>query len=538
MTLGLTSILRSATWRVPLLLISLPAILALFTVLSALLYPDVATLKHLFQYVLPEAMLNTLLLLLGVCGMSTIIGVLAAWLTTSCHFPLRGFFSWALFLPMAIPGYVMAFSLIGFFEYTGFLQSALRSAGIHSDFFPDIYSRSGVIFALSLVLYPYVYLLAKSAFKTQGVRCVEVGQSMGFSVSQSFFKVVLPMARPWIVGGMLLVMMETLADFGTVSVFNYNTLTTAIYKSWFGLFSLGSALQIAAISLLIIALLISVERWSRGTQRFSDDSKRQSSSDRFRLSGTKKWLAIGFCSVVLLFALILPVFQLLYWLLPTLTEQLTAPLWKYVKGSVLLASLSMLFVVCLALVLAFIARTRNGYYVKILTRLSTIGYAVPGTVLAVGLFVPISWLDRQLVSLGAAGPLLQGSIVIMLLAYTARFMAVAYSPIESNFLRITSQVDMAARSLGVSGFNLLKRVHVPMMRSGLLTALVLVFVDVIKELPITLMTRPFGVNTLAVRVYEFTSEGLWERAALPALIIVLVGLLPVILLIKRADDDQ
>ena len=301
---------------------------------------------------------------------------------------------------------------------------------------------------------------------------------------------------------------------------------------------MGSALQIAAISLLIIALLISVERWSRGTQRFSDDSKRQSSSDRFRLSGTKKWLAIGFCSVVLLFALILPVFQLLYWLLPTLTEQLTTPLWKYIKGSVLLASLSMLFVVCLALVLAFIARTRNGNYVKILTRLSTIGYAVPGTVLAVGLFVPISWLDRQLVSLGAAGPLLQGSIVIMLLAYTARFMAVAYSPIESNFLRITSQVDMAARSLGVSGFNLLKRVHVPMMRSGLLTALVLVFVDVIKELPITLMTRPFGVNTLAVRVYEFTSEGLWERAALPALIIVLVGLLPVILLIKRADDDQ
>lgn len=511
--------------------------LALCTVLSALFYPDVPTLKHLFQFVLPEAMFNTLFLLVGVCGLSTIIGVLAAWLTTSCHFPWRGFFSWALFLPMAIPGYVMAFSLIGFFEYTGFLQSSLRNNGINTDFFLDIYSRGGVIFALSLVLYPYVYLLAKSAFKTQGVRCIEVGQSMGFSVRQSFFKVVLPMARPWIVGGMLLVMMETLADFGTVSVFNYDTLTTAIYKSWFGLYSLGSALQIAAISLLLVALLISVERWSRGAQRFSDNGEQRLSAVGFRLSGINKWFAFGFCSLVLLFSLILPVFQLLYWLVPTLTQQLSVPLWKYIEGSVLLASLSMFFVVCLALVLAFIARTKEGYDVKILTRLSTIGYAVPGTVLAVGIFVPISWLDRQFVALGAASPILQGSIIIMLLAYTARFMAVAYSPIESNFLRVTAQVDMAARSLGVSGFKLLKRVHVPMMRSGLFTALVLVFVDVIKELPITLMTRPFGINTLAIRVYEFTSEGLWERAALPALIIVLVGVLPVILLIKRADHD-
>jgi iron(III) transport system permease protein len=526
---------KISVWQVFLVVMALPTLLALLGVLSSFLHPDIESLSHLAQYVLPQTIKNTIFLVVGVGVVTTILGVSLAWLTAVCDFPLRKFFVWALILPMAIPGYVMAFALVGLFEYTGPVQQFLRDAFGSSNAFPDIYSYGGVVMALSLALYPYTYLMVRNAFQTQGLRSLEVGQSLGLSVRESFWRICLPMARPWIAGGTLLVMMETVSDFGTVAIFNYDTLTSAIYKTWFGLYSLPAALQVASVLLIFVVIITLLERRSRASQRFSQTRSSKSVAGRIHLSGMFRWLALLACLLVFSLAFVMPVMRLLYWAVPNMDTELTTQFWAYVAGSTSLSLLAMLMIAGLALLMAFSARTYNSPFAKIVVRISTMGYALPGTVLAVGLFVPVAAIDNALGAMGLSTPLLQGTMVVMLLAYSVRFMAVAFSPLESNLLRITPSIDAASRSLGVSGIKMLAKVHLPMVKGGLLTAMVLVFVDVMKELPITLMTRPFGFNTLAVRIFELSSEGLWERAALPALAIVLVGLIPAFILIRKSD---
>ena len=526
---------KISVWQIFLVVMALPTLLALLGVLSSFFHPDIESLSHLAQYVLPQTIKNTLFLVVGVGVVTTTLGVSLAWLTAVCDFPLRKFFVWALILPMAIPGYVMAFALVGLFEYTGPVQQFLRETFGSSSAFPDIYSYGGVVMALSLALYPYTYLMVRNAFQTQGLRSLEVGQSLGLSVRESFWRICLPMARPWIVGGTLLVMMETLSDFGTVAIFNYDTLTSAIYKTWFGLYSLPAALQVASVLLIFVVVITLLERRSRASQRFSQTRNVKSVAGRIRLSGVDRWLALLVCVLVFSLAFVMPVMRLLYWAVPNMNADLTTQFWGYVAGSTSLSLIAMLMIAGLALLMAFTARTYNSPFAKIVVRISTMGYALPGTVLAVGLFVPVAAIDNALGAMGLSTPLLQGTMVVMLLAYSVRFMAVAFTPLESNLLRITPSIDAASRSLGVSGIKMLAKVHLPMVKGGLLTAMVLVFVDVMKELPITLMTRPFGFNTLAVRIFELSSEGLWERAALPALAIVLVGLIPAFILIRKSD---
>jgi len=526
---------KISVWQIFLVVMALPTLLALLGVLSSFFHPDIESLSHLAQYVLPQTIKNTLFLVVGVGVVTTTLGVSLAWLTAVCDFPLRKFFVWALILPMAIPGYVMAFALVGLFEYTGPVQQFLRETFGSSSAFPDIYSYGGVVMALSLALYPYTYLMVRNAFQTQGLRSLEVGQSLGLSVRESFWRICLPMARPWIVGGTLLVMMETLSDFGTVAIFNYDTLTSAIYKTWFGLYSLPAALQVASVLLIFVVVITLLERRSRASQRFSQTRSVKSVAGRIRLSGVDRWLALLVCVLVFSLAFVMPVMRLLYWAVPNMNADLTTQFWGYVAGSTSLSLIAMMMIAGLALLMAFTARTYNSPFAKIVVRISTMGYALPGTVLAVGLFVPVAAIDNALGAMGLSTPLLQGTMVVMLLAYSVRFMAVAFTPLESNLLRITPSIDAASRSLGVSGIKMLAKVHLPMVKGGLLTAMVLVFVDVMKELPITLMTRPFGFNTLAVRIFELSSEGLWERAALPALAIVLVGLIPAFILIRKSD---
>jgi len=525
-------------WPLFLLVLSLPTLLALGSVLGSLFHLDAETLEHLVEYLLPAALVNTLLLVFGVALSSAIIGVALAWLTAVCDFPMRRFFSWALLLPMAIPGYVMAFAFVGLFEFPGPVQTTLRQWFGSSSWFPDVYSYGGVTIVMTLVLYPYVYLIARNAFQTQGRRSIEVGQSLGLSATRSFFRVSLPMARPWIVGGVLLVVMETLADFGTVATFNYDTLTTLIYKSWFSLFSLPAALQVASVLLLAVVVIMVIERRSRAAQRYAQSQHASLSASRFVLTGKRCWLAVGSCTLVFLLAFVLPGLRLLSWALPGLKTDLNSYFLGYVWSTLSLATFAMLLIALLALLLAYGARINQSLPTRFAVRISTLGYALPGTVLAIGLFAPISILNHWLHGLGVPISWLQGTFVIMLMAYGVRFMAVAYSPIENNYLRITPSVDDAAHSLGLSGLQVLRRVHMPIVRRGILTAMVLVFVDVMKELPITLMTRPFGFNTLAVRVFELSSEGLWQRAALPALAIMLVGLIPVVLLIRKTDQND
>lgn len=522
--------------RLLLLLIATPALLTLATIFSSILNIDTATSSHLLQHVLPTTLVNSLKLTLGVCVAAGVLGTLLAWVTTVCQFPMRRFFVWALFLPMAIPGYVMAFSFVGVFDYGGWFFKLLLRFGVTTSI--NVYSYWAVLFVFTLVLYPYVYMLARAAFLSQGRRMLEVGRSLGLTPYRAFFKVVLPMVSPWIAGGVLLVGMETLADFGTVAVFNYDTFTTAIYKSWFSLFSFASALQLAAVLLLVIAAIKFYERRLREKKQFVADRTIDENMAPYRLSPAQQLCAFLLCGLTFLFALVFPVAQLLFWAIDTLAVESSPRIFSYMLGSISLGFWAVVIVVMAALATVFIARTERSPWVDRLVQLSTLGYAIPGAVLAIGIYVPIALLDNWLRSMGIHWAFLHGSMLIMLMAYSVRFLAVAYTPIEAGFLKVTPAVDMASRSLGVSGLKMLIRVHLPIVNKGVLTAMVLVFVDVMKELPITLMTRPFGYDTLAVRVFELTSEGLWQRASIPALAIVAIGFVPVVLLILGMEQRK
>lgn len=519
------------------LLIALLTLIPLAVVLSAFLQPQAEIWAHLTRYVLPGVLLNTGLLIIVVGLGVLLLGTSLAWLTSTCDFPARRFFSWALVLPLAMPAYVLAFVLLGIFDYTGPVQSALRALFGGAIWFPPIRSRGGALLTLILAFYPYVYLLAREAFQAQGSRAIEAAQTLGLSRWQAFWRVALPMARPWLAGGVTLALMESLADFGAVSVFNFDTFTTAIYKAWFALFNLPAASQLASLLVGFVLVLAWVEARSRGARRFHGKGHK---SVRITLHGWQRWFASAYCAAIVLITFIIPIGQLLYWVAQIWRDDLDARYFSFVSHSVLLSCAVALATLALALILSYSLRRYPSAINRWLARLSIMGYAIPGTVLAVGVFIPIAWLDTQLMAIweslgGEATPLLQGSLWVILLALCARFLAVGHQPVEASMQNISRHQEEAARSLGVSGWRLPWRLHLPMLRGGALTALLLVFVETMKEMPITLMTRPFGWETLAVRVFEMTSEGMWERAALPSLGIVLAGLVPVILLVRQTE---
>ena len=497
-----------------------------------------ADMQHLFDHVVPGVLLNTLVLVVGVTLLAGLLGTALAWLVTAYEFPLRSVFSWALLLPMAIPAYVLAFVAIAGLDFAGPVQTALRGVFGADLRLPPIRSTGGVILVMSLALYPYVYLLARGAFATQGRRAMEVAASLGLTPRQALLRVQLPLARPWIAGGAALVAMETLADFGTVAVFNYDTFTTAIWRAWSALYSIEAALQLAGALVLLVAVALMFEQRARAAQRHT--ALGGPDTPRHRLTGGRAAAAVALPATVLLLALVLPGIALVTWALGHAARDLDADWWAAAGRSVALGLMAAALVCALAVALAYAVRARPDGATRGLARLATLGYALPGAVLAVGVFLPMAGLNNLLEAvartLGTDWPgYLQGSVAVLLLAYAVRFLAVAHAPIEANLGRITRSIDDGARMLGADGLALLRRVHLPLLRTGTLTAAALVFVDVMKEMPITLMTRPFGWDTLAVRVFELTSEGEWTRAALPALAIVLVGLLPVALLLRRAE---
>lgn len=513
-------------------------------VLSSVFSPANGVWRHLVDTVLVELLVNTFWLVLGVAVGTVLLGVSLAWLTAACDFPGRKLFDWALMLPLALPAYVTAFVSIGLLDFTGPIQTHLRAwLGPEHVWFPRIRSTGGVILVMTLVFYPYVYLLARNAFLTQGRRAMEAAQSLGHSRWSGFFRIALPMARPWIAGGLMLALMETLADFGAVSIFNYDTFTTAIYKAWFGMFSLPAAAQLSSLLVLIVFVILLLEQQLRSGTRYLQVGKGSVYSERVVLKGSRGWLAFAYSALVLVVAFLIPVAQLSVWSYNVLNQDLDRRYLAFLSHSLFLGGIAALLTCGCALILVYANRLRDNLLTRITVRIATLGYALPGTVLAVGVFILLSWLDSQLKTWASVlfsldiGLLLSGTLIAMLLAYLVRFLAVAHSPIDSAMQRITPSVDEAARSLGSNGLRLLRRVHLPILRGGLLTAATLVFVDVMKEMPITLMTRPFGWDTLSVRIFEMTSEGEWERAALPAVALVLAGLFPIMLLTKHANRD-
>jgi len=494
--------------------------------------------SHLWATQMRKLLGNTLLLALGVGFGVLLLGVSLAWLTSLCEFPGRRWLDWALMLPFAVPAYVLAFVFVGLLDFAGPLQSLLRE-WLGSGFrLPRVRSAGGVILVLVLVFYPYVYLLARSAFLAQGKGLMEAARSLGQTPWQGFWKVALPMARPAIGAGVALALMETLADFGAVSVFNFDTFTTAIYKTWYGFFSLGTAAQLASLLLLFVLLALFGERRARGALRAANERAR--TAPLYRLRGWKALAASSWCLLVFALAFVIPLLQLVAWFWQRGRLDLDERYLGLIMHSLYLAALAALVTVALALLLAFAQRFSQKRSVQAAVGIANLGYALPGAVLAVSLMLGFSWLDQVLViplskALGGAGkPLLVGSLTALILAYLVRFMAAGFGTLESALARIRPSLPEAARSLGTSGAPLFFRVYLPLLLPAALSAGLLVFVDVLKEMPATLLLRPFGWDTLAVRIFEMTSEGEWSRASLPALTLVVVGLLPVIGLIRRS----
>ncbi|GAB4143243.1 MAG: iron ABC transporter permease [Cyanobacteria bacterium J069] len=526
------------------LLIAAPVLV----VLGSLLTPAWDVWQHLASTVLARYVLNSLALLLGVGAGVVLLGTGTAWLVTMTQFPGRSLLSWALLLPLAFPAYLLAYAYTELLDYYGPVQTGLRSLlGFQSAqdyWFPPIRSLPGAIALLALVLYPYVYLLARVAFGEQSVCSMEASRSLGCNPWQSFGRVALPLARPAIAAGTALALMETLGDFGTVQYFGVDTFTTGIYRTWFGMGERAAASQLAALLMLFVLALILLEQWFRRQGKYYQQRGKAQSQSRFRLAGWRSGLAIAACTFPILLGFAIPAGLLLHMTLRNL-GQLTDPrLWGYARNSFLAAALTAGLAGAIALLLAYGVRLRPTRLMHLSLRTSALGYAIPGSVIAVGVLVPLglfdnsvdAWMQRTFGI--STGLLLSGTIAALVFAYLVRFLAVALNSVESGLGRIKPSLDNAARSLGENSLGVLRRVHAPLMGSSLLSATLLVFVDVMKELPATLIVRPFNFDTLAVRVYQLASDERLAESSAAALAIVAVGIVPVVLLSQQIAQSN
>ncbi|QEP43683.1 iron ABC transporter permease [Ectothiorhodospiraceae bacterium BW-2] len=496
--------------------------------------------QHLVDTVLGGYLINSAILVLGVAIGTLLLGVPTAWLTAMYHFPGRRWLSWALLLPLAMPAYIIAYTYTGLLDYSGPLQSMLRQLfdWHYGDYtFPDIRTLGGAIIMLSLVLYPYVYLLARAAFLQQSLTALEAAQTLGLNRRQSFFRIAVPMARPAIIAGMALALMETLADYGTVQYFGIDTFTTGIYRTWFGLGDLQAASQLAAMLLLFVIVLLLLEQWSRRHARYHNS---RSSSQRpvklMILSRSRQWLLFALCLMPLLLGFMIPAIQLGLWSVESYHRVVDEQFWALVANTLKLALITALLAVVIALSIQLLRRFQPSKGLSTAAKVVSFGYAVPGAIIAVAVLTPLGWLDQQLNRLGTAlfditpGLLLSGTLFALIFGYLIRFLAVAINSVESGMGKIDPHIDDAARTLGYPPRTMWYRLHLPLLRGSLLTALLLVFVDVMKELPATLVLRPFNFNTLAVRTFELAADERLADSAPSALMIVAAGLIPVVLL--------
>lgn len=498
---------------------------------------------HLATTVLPDYLWNSVLLAAGSGLLALLLGGSLAWLLHFYHFPGRALFNVLLILPLALPAYIIAYSYTALLDFSGPVQLGLRQLtglGYGEYWFPQVRSVGGAICLFALVLFPYVYLLTRASLAGQSPRWQEACQTLGVSRRRYIWTVILPLTRPALFGGMALVMMEVFADYGTVQYFGIPTLTSGIFRTWFGMNDRSGAAQLASLLCTFALCLMLLELYSRRQLRFYHTGQAGHSVLPTRLPHVKGWLATGAVGLVLWFAFFWPALALLVWSLETPQAWLSLDYLQLLWNSISLAAASTILLLVVAMVLVYGLRQRLAGWQKLLIRLSSLGYAVPGTVIAIGVMWPLSAIDNQLdqwmeQQFGIrTGLLLSGTVVALMLAYLIRFLAVAMQSLESGLSQIKPSMDQAAASLGCSRAQVWRRLHLPMLKSSLWTAALLVFVDVLKELPATLLLRPFNFDTLAVRTFELASDEQLAAAAVPALTIVLAGLLPVILLNRAA----
>ena len=531
---------RVGGWTVGALLVAALIAVPLLAVFYLALAPSEDIWPHLVSTVLPLYVSTTFGLMLGVGLCTLAIGVGTAWLVTMTRFPASRLFEVALLLPLAMPAYIVAYVYADMLEYAGPVQGFLRQVfgwGSPRDYwFPEIRSLGGAITMMSLVLYPYVYLLSRAAFLEQSVCVLEVSRTLGENPWRSFFRVALPLARPAVVVGVSLVLMETLNDFGTVDYFAVPTFTAGIYDVWLNMNSTSGAAQLAVVMLVVVLMLISAERLARRGQRYHHTSTRYRALPSARLSGVRSLFAFLACLLPVAFGFALPGGVLLTYALETAPVTTGGNFLDYVVNSLTLSVGAAALAVAIGLFLAYGVRLGGGPLLRAATRFAGIGYAVPGAVLAIGVVIPFAGFDNAVDGLMrktfgvSTGLVLSGTLFALLFAYVVRFLALSLGTIEAGLARITTGMDGAARTLGLGPGRTLAAVHLPMMKGSILTAAILVFVDGMKELPMTMLLRPFNFDTLATYVHQFASSELLEECALGALAIVAAGILPVIAL--------
>jgi len=526
-------------WTIGALIVAALVAAPIFTVLGIALTDSSDIWSHLYHTVLGLYLERTIVLMIGVGVGTLVIGTGTAWLVTMCRFKGSKYFEWALLLPLAVPAYVLAFVVTDQLEYAGNVQSALRSlfgwTRPQDYWFPEVRSMTGAITVMTLVLYPYVYLLARAAFLEQSVCVLEVSRTLGKTAWGSFIHVAIPLARPSIVVGVTLVLMEVLNDFGTVDYFAVRTFTAGIFDVWLNMNSIGGAAQLSSVLLLVVLLLIVTERLARQGRKFHHTSSKYSELPSYRLSGWRAAFAFIACALPVLLGFVLPATVLARYALEFYEETLSADYLGFVSNSLILSASAALLALIIGLFLAYAVRMSRGPWVKLAARTASVGYAVPGAILAVGVLWPTGAFDQTLSWLGGhlgigIGAVMIGTIAPLVYGYLVRFLALSYGTAEASLGKITPSMDGAARTLGASPAGALQRVHFPLMRGSLLTAAILVFVDCMKELPLTIILRPFNFDTLATFVYQYASDELLEESALGALTIVGAGIIPVVLL--------
>ncbi|MDD1782295.1 iron ABC transporter permease [Enterovibrio sp. ZSDZ35] len=535
--------LKTSSWVFSLLLV-LPILAIFYTALGD--SDDV--FGHLMSTVMGTYTLNTALLVVGTVLLSMLMGIPSAWLMARYTLPGERWLQWALVLPLAMPGYIVGYIYTDWFDYAGPIQILLREltgwTSAAQYWFPDLRTLPGACFVLALVLYPYIYLLARASFMEQSTTLTQSARLLGCSPMQAFWRVSLPLARPAIAVGASLVAMEALGDFGTVSYFAVSTLTTAVYDTWLGYSNLNAAAKISAIMLVVIFLLISSERYSRRKQKLFSQNAAADKIAKLELHGKSKWLAAIWCWGLFTIAFAAPLGQLLIYAWGYHSDSSAGDFAQYSFNSLYVSGIAAVIAVFIAMLVNFYRRNIGSAASNVPLRMASLGYAVPGTVLAIGVLIFLTSADHMINDIakemgwGRPGLLLSGTMFALLTAFVVRFSAVAIGSIESSLAKVSPSLDMAARTMGCNVKEMIKRVQLPLIRRGCLIAMLLVFIESMKELNAALLLRPFNFETLATYVFNYASDEHLEYAAMPAVLLVLVGLVPLIMINRSLEQSH
>ncbi|MFT5618665.1 MAG: iron(III) transport system permease protein [Arenicella sp.] len=498
--------------------------------------PSSDSWKHISENLLLGYTINSMILTLGVGALTALFGIPTAWFVSTTDFPLRKQFEWALMMPLAIPTYIIAFVYADMFSYTGTFQKAYQA--IFDSAIPfDIMTKGGAILVMSSVLFPYVYMMARTSFGSQSQTLIEASKLLGKSNFTTFFRVALPLARPAIFGALFLIMMDVLNEYGTVKYYGISTFTTGIFKAWLSMGDTSSAIRLSACLLVFVLILILLERWQRGKISFAESSKSQKPIRREKLKGFWAVVASLVCLIPLSIGFLIPITQILFWCVETAEKVVDARFLSWIWNSLTLGIVTAFVAIFVSIILVYSVRISKSAWMQKLSKIAVLGYAIPGAIIAVGILASFTQLDKQLINWWATisnqkiGLILTGTIMALVFAYTIRFLAVSFNSIEASFEKVAGNLDEASRTLGAGTWRTLFRVNLPILKPTLFSAGLMVFVEVMKELPLTLILRPFNFDTLSTKAYEMASDELIREASSASLLIVLIGMIPVVLVV-------